>query len=181
MSLRVPSKLTSRYDVLDSLRDGRGWTAEELRADTGRTWNSIDNVGRRLAREGLLTWVPAPNVPRVRAYLRITDAGLRWLWAVDRDLPGQAVDLLLMILECVEDGPILTREVKDYRRGRVRNSAYALVHVGALRIEHRVNRGGDGGTAPSRLHLTEYGRELLDSMRGLECFRTWTKTCSKAG
>jgi len=84
-----------------------------------------------------------------------------------------------MFLELVGDGPVLTNEVKSYRRGRVRNAAHSLIKRGYLDIEHQ--RTGIGGSGPSRLTITDKGRDLLRSMRGLPCFETSTKTSCRAG
>ena len=179
MSLRVPDKASGRYDVLDTLRDGRGWSCAELREDTGRTFSSIDCLGTRLLRDQLITWTLDPSKPRRHSYMRITDKGMRWLFWVDHGLPGQVDDLLTMFLELVADGPVVTNEVKSYRRGRVRNAAQSLIKRGYLDIEHQ--RTGIGGSGPSRLTITDKGRDLLRSMRGLPCFETSTKTFCRAG
>jgi hypothetical protein len=111
--------------------------------------------------------------------MRITDKGMRWLWWVDHGLPGQVDDLLTMFLELVADGPVVTNEVKSYRRGRVRNAAQSLIKRGYLDIEHQ--RTGIGGSGPSRLTITDEGRDLLRLMGGLPCFDTSTRTSYRAG
>jgi hypothetical protein len=176
--MRVPQKTSTRYDLLDSLQDGQVWTVGDLVDDTGRAPLSVACVLARLHRDELVVWTHARG-DRLGSTVRITDLGLRWLWAVNLDLPGQAVDLMLMILRTVEDGPMLTLQLIGHRSSRVHKAVLVLRREGYLHVQHRRTRAG--ADAPSRVSITSEGRRLLQSIRGIPCFETSTRTCYRAG
>lgn len=159
--MRVPKKTSSRYDLLDSLSDQRVWTFGQLMEDTGRSERSCLSVVRQLEVEGLLEWKRRrPGQPT--SQLTITKRGQQWLWMVNRDLPAQALDILLLLLEVLDDGPMLSSQVPGTPNGRAANAMRALRRAKAARLEMR--RQGPR-VLPSRLHITDRGRDLL------RCFR----------
>jgi len=159
--MRVPKKTSSRYDLLDSLADGQVWTFTGLMDDTGRSMRSCLSVLRRMEGEGLLCWQRRRQGQPTSA-ISITRAGRLWLWCVNRDLPGQNAQLLMMLLETLETGPMLTTQVPGTVNGKAMNSIKALRRCSLVRME--MQRTGDR-VKPSRLQITDAGRALLDSYR----------------
>lgn len=183
--MRTPSKLSTRYDVLDSLRDGAVWSIWKLADDTGRTRPTIQASAAAMHDAGKLVYKRRADTGKNRSEVTITDAGRRWLWYVDHHLPGQGADVLTLLLLALEDGPALTDQVgarvgdpDATSNGRTRSALRALQKVGAVRIRLRYEYGIH---QPARVTITETGRELLRSIRGQRCFDVWTKTSSKAG
>ena len=161
MSLYVPKKDSTRYDLLDSLADGSVWSITGLIEDTGRSAKGCYSVIKSMERDGLITWRRRQS-GQSTSKIQITALGQQWLWAVNNDLPGQAVSLLMLMLRTMEDGPMLSSQLTA--SGRARNAMRSLRQVGAVNIEIRRH----GSTCyPSRLSITAKGRDLLDSYRRL--------------
>ena len=138
----VPSMTSTRYDLLDTLRDGASWSTPEIAEDTGRSRSSIQSVTRTLDADGLVVW-SRKRGQRV-SDIRITEAGLRWLWCVEQRLPGQAVDLVALILVAVEDGPMLTSQLSGLHQSghRLREVVLHLRKAGAVEVKHRRQMNG---------------------------------------
>lgn len=179
--MRTPSKLNSRYDVLDSLRDGETWSVYRLADDTGRTTATIQSVCSKMEKDGWLVYRRRSQTGTNRSQITITEKGLQWLWYVDRDLPGQGADVLTMLLIALEDGPALTSQVGARVgdpgatvNGRTRSAVRALHARGYVLIQLQ-----DQG--PARVSITEEGHRLLACIREERCFDKWTKMFSNRG
>ena len=167
--LVVPKKTDTRYDILDSLRDERTWTIDDLVVDTGRTKGSIRSVVNSLNFYKMV--VHTPGTRALPGTVQITNAGLRWVWAVDNGLPGQAVDLVLLLLKAVEDGPMLTTQISPTGmtlKGRAREVLQHLYQGEYIEVTRRTQAGG--GSAASRCTITDKGLNLLRETRLLPCF-----------
>lgn len=178
--LVVPSKLQTRFDLLDTLRDGEWWTPAELIDDTGRSQQSISSVLAALDRLDLIEWVKPPGQVILRkSRIRATDKGLRWLWCVDRDLPGQAADTVFLVLDLLADGPIVTSQLRrQERRGHFAEVVLTLRAAGVLKLVKRAGRTGDQS---GFVHVTDLGRALYREMKEEPCFKTLIKTSSRVG
>lgn len=179
--VRTPSKLNSRYDVLDSLRDRETWSVYRLADDTGRTTATIQSVCSKMEGDGWLVYRRRSQTGTNRSQITITEKGLQWLWYVDRDLPGQGADVLTMLLLALEDGPALTSQVGARVgdpgatvNGRTRSAVRALHARGLVKVELQEE-------GPARVTITEEGRSLLACIKEERCFDKWTRTFSNRG
>ena len=179
--MRTPSKLSSRWDVLDSLRDGETWSVYRLADDTGRTTPTIMSVCAKMHADGWLVYRRRLETGTRCSQISITDKGRQWLFYVDRDLPGQGADVLTMLLLALEDGPALTSQVGARVgdpgatvNGRTRSAVRALHARGLVKVELQEE-------GPARVTITEEGRSLLACIREERCFDKWTRTFSRAG
>ena len=170
VAVLTPNKLETRYDMLDTLRDGAVWSVNGIALDTGRTSKSIQCVASRLERDGLIHYERRAVRSTAHSRITITDKGLRWLWWVDHDLPGQGDDVLSLLLGALEDGPALTSQIgpkvgdpKATPNGRTRAALMALKRQRAVKVTPQYSP--DGAHEASRVTLTKHGRELLQKQR----------------
>ena len=179
--MRTPSKTSTRYDLLDSMRDGAVWSINTLSDDTGRTKPTVQSSAAAMHTKGHVVYRRRSETGTGSSEITITDAGRRWLWFCDRDLPGQGADILTLLLLALEDGPALTSQVSaragDYSATRRTKSALAVLqNCGAVRIRLQYEYGLH---KPARVSITETGREILREMREARCFDVWLDRSSR--
>lgn len=164
--MRLPDLQSSQADVLDTLRadPDRGWSYREICEDTGRTLRCVQGVSRTLRGMGLVTVDLVEIGPRPTASVQITEEGLRWLWFVERGIPPRHYQILFALLETLEGiGKVQTTTITGQVNYQLR-AIRALELAGCVEIERT--------TAVLRqVQITDYGRYLLRSYRGLNAER----------
>lgn len=163
--MELPKVTGTAYDILDSLAsEPRAWSVTELCEDTGRSRSSVGGVCHTLENYGCVTQSNRTECPRNTLQVQITDHGLRWLWLVDHKIPPRHEAFLVGVLEILEQtGPIETGALK-HRGTQTWKAVRVLLNGRYIAAASRpYNR--------REVRLTERGRQLLGSIRGLNADR----------